>query len=202
MKYLDIICNDNSLGVTNTYCTVTFTPFEDIIAQAVLIVNFYGMSVSTSLCSMMYSASNASIPISSCTPNTNLNILTITLANSVKLPALSSYALVVNGISIDASQILNYIQLQVMDSTGSYVIEQKSVILIPSVAQNFPIYITQVNFAYNNPVVTSSLFLNFTLPRPLNMDESFALIMSKDFMNLNSIPCKLQIRLMQSDGLT
>lgn len=43
-------------------------------------------------------------------------------------------------------------------------------ILIPSVTQNFPIEITQVNFAINNPVVTSSLFLNFTLPRPLNSD--------------------------------
>lgn len=75
-------------------------------------------------------------------------------------------------------------------------------ILVPSVAQNFPIYITQVNFAINNPVVTSSLFLNFTLPRPLNSDESFAIIMSKDFTNLNNIPSKMRIRLMQADGVT
>ena len=71
-----------------------------------------------------------------------------------------------------------------------------------SVTQNFPIYITQVNFAINNPVVYSSLFMNFTLPRPLNTDQSFALVMSKDFVTLNSITCKMNIRLLQSDGLT
>lgn len=30
LKNLSISCNDNSLGVTNTYCTVVFTPFQDI----------------------------------------------------------------------------------------------------------------------------------------------------------------------------
>lgn len=167
-----------------------------------MIVNLYGLFVSTNLCGMTYSSNNANIPIASCSPNTNLNVLTLNLANTVRLPGLTSYSIVINGISIDASQLSNYIQLKVMDPTGSYSIEQKSVILTPSVAQNFPIYITQANFAINNPVVPSSLFLNFTLPRPLNNDESFALILSKDFINLNNIPCKLHIRLMQADGLT
>ena len=54
----------------------------------------------------------------------------------------------------------------------------------------------------NNPVVTSELYINFTLPRPLNADESFSLVMSKDFTNLNNLPSKIRIRLMQSDGLT
>lgn len=160
------------------------------------------MYVATSLCHMTYTGNGVAIPITSCSPNTNLNVLTIQLANTARLPGLTSYSLVINGISIDATQISNYIQLQLMDPSGSYAIEQKSVILIPSVAQDFPIYITQVNFAINNPVVTSSLFLNFTLPRPLNSDESFALIMSKDFTNLNNIPCKMRIRLMQADGIT
>lgn len=89
-----------------------------------------------------------------------------------------------------------------MDPTGSYAIEQKTSILLTSVSQNFPIYITQVYFAYNNPVVTSSLFLNFTLPRSLNNDEAFALVLSKDFITLNNIPSKIYIRLMQADGIT
>jgi hypothetical protein len=156
--------------VTNTYCTIVFTPFQDIEVSSVLIVNLFGMYVSTNLCSMKYSANSASIPVTSCSPNNNLNVLNIQLANTARLPGLNSYSLIVNGISIDASQIENYIQLQVMDPTGSYAIESKNVILITSVTQNFPIYITQVNFAINNPVVTSSLFLNFTLPRPLNSD--------------------------------
>lgn len=196
LKNLSLTCNDNSLGVTNTYCTIVFTPFQDIEISSVLIINLYGMYVATSLCKMTYTSSGIAVPITSCSPNTNLNVLTIQLANPARLAGLTSYTVVVNGITIDATQISNYIQLQVMDPTGSYSIEQKSVILIPSVEQNFPIYITQVNFAINNPVVTSSLFLNFTLPRPLNSDESFALIMSKDFTNLNNIPCKMRIRLM------
>jgi hypothetical protein len=202
LKNLSLTCNDNSLGVTNTYCTVVFTPFQDIEVGAALILNLYGMFVATSLCKMTYTSSAVSIPIASCTPNTNLNVLTISLATTARLPGLNSYSLVINGISIDASQIENYVQLQVMDPSGSYAIEQKSVILIPSVTQNFPIYITEVDFTINNPVVPSSLFLNFTLPRPLNSDESFALIMSKDFTNLNNVPCKMRIRLMQADGIT
>lgn len=30
LKSLSLTCNDNSLGVTNTYCTTVFTPFQDI----------------------------------------------------------------------------------------------------------------------------------------------------------------------------
>jgi hypothetical protein len=71
-----------------------------------------------------------------------------------------------------------------------------------SVAQNFPIYISQVNFKYNNPVVLSELYMNFTLPRALNQDEAFALVLNKDFITLNNVPSKITIRLMQSDGVT
>ena len=50
--------------------------------------------------------------------------------------------------------------------------------------------------------MTSSLFINFTLPRNLNNDESFALVMGTDFTNLNNLPSKIRIRLMQADGIT
>ena len=60
------------------------------------------------------------IPITSCTPNTNLNILTIQLNNANRLLSLRSYQLKVNGISIDATQISNYITFKIMDPTGSY----------------------------------------------------------------------------------
>ena len=170
LNSLSFTCHDNSLGVTNTYCTVAFSTFQDIEVSSILLVNFYGLFVSTNLCSMIYTYSNVTIPISSCAPNTNLNVLTVTLGNSARLPAATSYSLLINGISIDSSQISNYITFQFMDPTGSYAIEQKTSILTTSVSQNFPIYITQVFFAYNNPVVTSSLFLNFTLPRSLNKD--------------------------------
>jgi hypothetical protein len=119
---------------------------------------------------MLYTSNNVTIPVASCTPNTNLNVLTVTLGNTARLPSSTTYSLLINGISIDSNQISNYIHFQFMDPTGSYAIEQKTSILLTSVSQNFPIYITQVFFAYNNPVVISSLFLNFTLPRSLNND--------------------------------
>lgn len=120
LSALDFTCNDNSLGVTNTYCTVVFTTFQDIEVGSIFIVNFYGMFVSTNLCSMLYTAGSVSVPVKSCTPNTNLNVLTITLGNTARLPALTSYSLLINGISIDGSQISNYIKFQFMDPTGSY----------------------------------------------------------------------------------
>jgi len=72
---------------------------------------------------MKYTSNNIGIPITSCSPSTNLNVLTISLANTARLPALTSYSLIVNGISIVAASISNYIRLQVMDPTGSYSIE-------------------------------------------------------------------------------
>lgn len=122
LKNLSLTCNDNSLGVTNTYCTIVFTPFQDIEVASVIILNLYGMYVATNLCQMTYSSNGVSIPIATCSPNTNLNVLTIRLATTARLPALNSYSLIINGITIDATQISNYVQLQVMDPSGSYAI--------------------------------------------------------------------------------
>ena len=30
LKTLEMSCNDNSLGVSNTFCTLTFVPFQEI----------------------------------------------------------------------------------------------------------------------------------------------------------------------------
>lgn len=121
LRNLSIACDDNSLGVSNTFCLIYFTPFQEIEVQTILTINLYGMSVSTNVCTMLDGATN--IPITSCTPNTNLNILTVTLNNQARLPSLRSYSLKVNGISIDASSISNYITLMIKDPTGSYTIE-------------------------------------------------------------------------------
>lgn len=122
MNNLVFTCNDNSLGVTNTYCTVVFATFQDIEVASVIIINLYGLYVSTNLCSLIYTNTNTSIPVTSCTPSTNLNVLTVTLANTARLPGLTNYTLKINGMAIDATQISNYINFQVMDPTGSYVI--------------------------------------------------------------------------------
>lgn len=64
-----------------------------------------------------------------------------------------------------------------------------------TVSTYFPIYIDQVTYLKNNPIVVSAFFIYFTLPRTLNQDEVFALVMSNDLSNLNTIPSKMKIRL-------
>lgn len=59
----------------------------------------------------------------------------------------------------------------------------------------FPIYIDQMTYLKNNPIVVSGFVIIFTLPRQLNQDENFAVVMGYDLSNLNFIPCKLKIRL-------
>lgn len=201
LQDLTFSCNDNSLGVINTFCTIGFTSFQDIEVGSVLVAHLFGLFVSTDLCFMQY-ANGTTIPIASCTPNVNQNVLTITLANTAQLPASTPYSIVINGMSIDATQISNYLTFKVMDPTNAYTIEEKTKILMTSVAQDFPIEVTQFSFAKTNPVVPSSLFLNFTLPRTLNADEAFALVLNKDFITPNSIPSKMNIRLLMADGLT
>jgi hypothetical protein len=120
LKNLSISCNDNSLGVVNTYCTVIFTPFQDIEVASTIIITFTGMYVATNLCQIKYTSTGVAIPVGSCAPDTNLKILTLTLGTTARLAALTSYTLTLNGISIDSSQISQYILLQIMDPTGSY----------------------------------------------------------------------------------
>ena len=87
-----------------------------------MVANLFGMFVSTNLCSMKYSANSTIVPIVSCLPNNNLNVLTITLGNTARLPALTSYSITVNGISIDSTQMSNYITLDFKDPTNAYAI--------------------------------------------------------------------------------
>ena len=46
--------------------------------------------------------------------------------------------------------------------------------------------------------MVTSFTINFQLPRQLNDDESFAILMSKDLSNLNTIPSKLSVYLYNS----
>jgi len=66
----------------------------------------------TDMCSMMYTNINTSIPIASCgSAANNITGIIVTMANTAILPALNSYSLIINGISIDATSLENYITL-------------------------------------------------------------------------------------------
>lgn len=87
---------------------------------------------------------------------------------------------------------------ELRDPTSSYVIETGTRILITSVSQFDPIYINEVKYSKNNPIVYSSFRIKFQLPRQLNADEVFVIVMSKDLSNLNTIYSKLNIILYDS----
>lgn len=195
---LSFSCNVISLGVTNTYCTVDFTPNNDIELSSVLVVYFTGMQVSTSTCSMTQLPSTL-IP-GVCSSNTDKNQLSLTMQNTQRLPALNSYRVIVYGISIISTTIIQNIKVSIMDPTNSYVIETGVRILLTSVDSFNPIYISEVKYSKNNPIVYSSFYISFQLPRQLNSDEVFAIVMSKDLSNLNTISSKLNVVLRDSTG--
>ena len=68
-------------------------------------------------------------------------------------------------------------------------------ILLTQVSQPSPVFISEIQYSKNNPIVVSSFTIKFQLPRQLNNDESFAIVMSPDLSNLNQISSKLSIYL-------
>lgn len=52
-----------------------------------------------------------------------------------------------------------------------------------------------MTYLKNNPIVVSGFKIIFTLPRQLNKDEAFAIVMGNDLSNLNYVTSKLKIRL-------
>ena len=96
-------------------------------------------------------------------------------------------------MSILENTIVHYIVAELRDPTSSYVIETGTRILLTSVADFRPVYITEISYSKNNPIVYSSFSIKFELPRQLNDDETFAVVMSKDLSNLNTLSSKLNV---------
>ena len=49
------------------------------------------------------------------------------------------------------------------------------------------VIISQIHYKFNNPAVPSALFIIFTLPRKMQIDERFAVILGKDLTNTNLV---------------
>lgn len=125
----------------------------------------------------------------------------MTLSNANRLSnADITYSLKIFGISILSDTIIHYVTAELRDPTGSYTVETGTRILITKVSQEFPVFVTEVEYSKNNPIVVSSFTIKFELPRQLNEDESFAIVMSKDLSNLNTIPSKMSIYLYDSSN--
>ena len=123
------------------------------------------------------------------------------MLNSERLLAGGNYQITIQGVSILSNTIIHYIVAELRDPTSSYVIETASRILITSVEEFSPVYINEVKYSKNNPIVYSSFTIKFQLPRQLNADEVFAVVMSKDLSNLNTISSKLNVFLYDSNDV-
>lgn len=128
-----------SLGVANTFCTITFIPNHDIEISSVFVVYFTGMQVSTNSCSML-ALPSTTIP-TTCSSNTDKNQLNINMQNTQRLAAGGNYQFTIVGVSILSNTIIQYIVGELRDPSSSYVIETATRILITSVEEFSPIYI-------------------------------------------------------------
>jgi hypothetical protein len=57
--------------------------------------------------------------------------------------------------------MIHYAYMSIRDPSGSYIVEQGTRILMTTVSTYFPIYIDQVTYFKNNPIVMSGFFINF-----------------------------------------
>ena len=107
-KNLTFTCNDNSIGVQNTYCTIEFQPNHDIEVNSAIHLFFVGMQVATNLCT--FTQLPSTIVSSTCSSNTDKNQLTVQLSNANRLSnAGITYSLTVYGISILSNTIIHYV---------------------------------------------------------------------------------------------
>lgn len=109
LQSLTFSCNVNSLEVANTYCTVTFIPNNQIEVASVIRIYFTGMQISTNMCS--FTQSPSTLVASTCSSNTDKNLLTLTLGNTQRLPAGITYTTIMYGISILTNTIIYYISV-------------------------------------------------------------------------------------------
>lgn len=166
------------------------------------------MTIATNYCYLTYttgSVSNTSIPVT-CTSSSNQTQLIVSLPGtaSSNYPNLNgpSYVLQVYGVGITASSISQSITLTLRDNSGSYIIETGTRLLTTTVSNPQTISINQITYQYNNPIVKSSMFISFTLPRSLYLDETFVMIMGKDLSDSNTLVQKLNIILTDSANNT
>jgi len=95
-------------------------------------VTLTGLKVSTNKC-ILTKISDSSTVANTCSSNTDKNQLIVTLQNQDRLPDSTEYTLKIYGISIDASTIIHHSYMTIRDSSGGYIIESGTRILLTSV---------------------------------------------------------------------
>ena len=90
--------------------------------------------------------------------------------------------------------------LYLYDSTLEFVIETGVRILTTTIAGLKYISLTEIMYAYLNPLSYNTMTINFYLPRQLYKDEEFAFIIGEDLSDVNTEVSRLKIQIQRQDG--
>jgi hypothetical protein len=74
LKSLTISCQDNAIGVINTYCTIIFGTQNPLLASGNIRISVSGMTVSTNVCYLYSNGTSIPVTCSSSTDNKNVTV--------------------------------------------------------------------------------------------------------------------------------
>lgn len=106
----------------------------------------------------------------------------------------------VYGIGIDNTSLSQSMTLYLYDSSLEFVIETGVRILTTTIAGLSYISLTEILYAYLNPLSYNTMTINFYLPRALYSDEEFAFVIGEDLSDVNTEVSRMRIQIVRQDG--
>ena len=119
LQSLVVTCQDNAVGVVNTYCTILFGTSNPLLASGNIRLSLSGMTVSTSTC-FLYLSNGTQIPVTCSSSTDNLN-LTVAMTGWEFYPQ-DIFRLVVYGIGISNASLSQSVTLYLYDSSIQFII--------------------------------------------------------------------------------
>jgi hypothetical protein len=183
LQSLVVTCQDNALGVVSTYCTATFGTSHPLLASGRIRLSLAGLTVSTATCAL-YFGNGTQIPVVCASSSDNQN-LTVNLTGWEFYPT-GTFSLIFYGVGISNASLSQAVTLYLYDANIQYVIETGVRILTTTIAGLSYISLTEILYAYLNPLSYNTMTINFYLPRPLYEDEEFAFVIGEDLSDVNT----------------
>lgn len=199
LQSLTVSCQDNAVGVVSTYCTIFFGTSNPLQASANIRVSLSGLTVATNTC-YLTSSNGTSIPVTCTSSADNLNVTAALLGTLDFYPA-GNFTLVIYGVGITSNSLSQSMTLYVYDQAVQYVIESGVRILMTTISPVSQISLTQIMYAYLNPLSYNTMTIQFYLPRMLYQDEQFAFVIGQDLSDVNTENARLNIVITRQDGV-
>ena len=198
LQSLVVSCQDNALGVVNTYCTIVFGTSNPLLLNGYIRLSLDGMTVATNMCYLSLSNST-SIPVTCVSSSDNKNV-TVAMSGWEFYPA-GTFTLVVYGMGISSSSLSQSVTLYLYDSSLQFIIETGVRIITTTIAGLSYISLTEIMYSYLNPLSYNTMSIIFYLPRPLYQDEQFAFVIGQDLSDVNTEVLRLNIKITRQDGV-